>query len=101
MGEVTRSAWGEGHLYAHGPVLLTDNIGEGADQVCIAYGAQAQGLRPLGKAESHVAGADDRQEVMARVGADHQGNAQPTLCGNGLQGVVLGGEGAGGPTPAG
>jgi len=77
---------------ADGAILLTGDVAEAPHQSGVADGGEAKRLGPLREPVGLVARAGHVPEVVARVRADRDGNAEPTALGDRLESVVLGGK---------
>ncbi len=92
----------EGLVDADGTILLAGDVAEALHQGGVADGGEPQGLRPLGEGAGTNAGSlGIMGEMVAGIRADRHGNAEPHPFQEGLQGVVVLGDGRGIPGHAG
>ncbi|MNF55932.1 hypothetical protein D3C84_374080 [compost metagenome] len=85
---------GEGLVNADGPVLLAGDVAKALHQGGIADGGEPQGLGPLGEGPgAYAGGVGIMGEVVAGIRAHRHGDAEPHPFQQGLQPVVVVGDG--------
>ena len=84
--------WRQRHLDPDGAILAPRDVAEPLRQRRVADRGEAERLRPLRELPRRRARAEHVLEVMARIGADRHGDAEPRLFGDLLEHVALRGQ---------
>ena len=88
------------HLDADGAILLPRDVAEAPHERRVADRREPERLRPLRELPRRDARAEHVLEVVARIGADRERDAEPRSLGDLLQRVVLRGERSPGSPPS-